>query len=142
MVDDDGSSVGCLQDGVIQSMNATEEETLIPITYTYTFCKLNISSLFLFPSSLSISLSLSFFFFHPSPLSLFITPSFIHLLIFSAGCEQFAVSLHGVGQIDADLYIGTVPFEGGFNEIINQDAGTGNQTWGSDRYSKYSRIVY
>jgi hypothetical protein len=38
------------------------------------------------------------------------------------------------------MVVGTMPYEGGYNEFSNELAGKGNQTWGSVRYSKFSML--
>jgi hypothetical protein len=60
------------------------------------------------------------------------------LTVSSAGCEKLALNLHCVAEIDGDLYVGTAPWIGGYDEVLNIYDGAGNQTWGSDRFSKYS----
>ena len=56
--------------------------------------------------------------------------------MYTADCEQLSILLHCVGAaIDSDMYIGRVPWLGGYNEYNALGAGVGNATWGSDRFS-------
>jgi hypothetical protein len=38
----DDQSVGCMQDGVVQNLNVTEDYVNVPVTFTYTFCMLEV----------------------------------------------------------------------------------------------------
>jgi hypothetical protein len=56
-------------------------------------------------------------------------------------CERLSFLQHIIGELDSDMFLSTVPWEGGLNEYFEVSDGLGNATWLSILYSKLLNII-